>query len=372
MIHRYPLNTILILYCTILSATINAKELQHPGGLHTQSQLNAAKTKINAGDKTATTAFKALIKQVDINLKRTPHAVVDYNVPGYYTDAQGHRDAMSRLSQDGWAAYSCAVAYQLTSDKNRSQYAEKTIQILDAWAVTNKKTSNADGDLAMADAGTSLIFAAELMTSCDQWTIKQRETFKGWIKNVYLPSCEKIVNRKNNWGDWGILGCIASYYFLDNVDALDKYISQIKPKIDLEIAADGSMPHETKRGKNGIWYTYFALAPLTSACQIALNARQIDLFHTKGSDGAGIEEALDYMLTYCHNPRSWPHYKKENLSLPTQGNWPGNLYEAMSGIYARKDYKEWIKKARPIMVYGHHYAWTVPTLLQTIPPHCTD
>jgi len=41
--------------------------------------------------------------------------------------------------------------------------------------------------------------------------------------------------------------------------------------------------------------------------------------------------------------------------------------EAMAGIYKNKDYEEWMKNSRPVMLYGHHYAWPVPTLLRTEP-----
>ncbi len=122
-----------------------------------------------------------------------------------------------------------------------------------------------------------------------------------------------------------------------------------------------------RRGRNGIWYTYFALAPLTAACQVAANARGVDLFHYKGADGAGIEEALDYLLRYSREPGEWPHCKGEDLALPGKRQWPGNLYEAMSGVYGKREYEAWIANARPIMVRGHHYAWAVPSLLRTAP-----
>jgi hypothetical protein len=129
------------------------------------------------------------------------------------------------------------------------------------------------------------------------------------------------------------------------------------------------MPAETRRDKNGIWYTYFAIAPLTAACQIAYNARAVDLFHYKGKEGAGIEQALDYLLQYSREPEKWPHYRGEGINLPQPGRWPGNLFEAMSGIYGKEEYEAWVEDARPIMVHGHHYAWAIPTLLRTVPPH---
>ena len=221
----------------------------------------------------------------------------------------------------------------------------------------------------MADAGVGLVLAAELMTDYDGWEKGQRAQFTEWLRNVYLKSCERIVGKSNNWGDWGVLGCIASHYFLDDALGLDADIERIRKTINHAIEADGHMPAETRRDKNGIWYTYFAIAPLTAACQIAYNARAVDLFHYKGKEGAGIEQALDYLLQYSREPQKWPHYRGEDLYLPKPGRWPGNLFEAMSGIYGKLEYEAWVEDARPIMVHGHHYAWAIPTLLRTVPPH---
>lgn len=354
-------------FMMIAGGVAEAQSFEHPGGLHSRSQIETAQKALAAGAQPWTAAYEKLVQQAEKGLDRSPEAVTDFNVPAYYKDAAGHKKAMGRLSKDAWVAYSCAVAYQLTSGKKKIQYADKAVQVLTSWATTNRKTSNADGDLAMVDAGAGLVFAAELMTDYDGWKKEQRAEFKKWLGSVYLKSSRHIVRRSNNWGDWGVLGCIASHHFLDDSKGLDGDIERIRKKIDHAIEAGGRMPAETRRGKNGIWYTYFALAPLTAACQIAANARGVDLFQYKGKDGAGIEEALDYLLQYSREPGKWPHYRKKDLNLPRAKGWPGNLYEAMSGIYDKKEYETWIKDARPIMVHGHHYAWSLPTLLRTQP-----
>lgn len=346
---------------------VTAEVFEHPGGLHSRNQLELVRRKIDASAEPWATACKALLGQAREGLKHAPKAVANFNVPGYYVDPEGHSKAKSELSADAWTAYSCAIAYQLMRNEERTTFADKAIQILTAWSTTNTKVSNHDGDLSMAYVGVGLVFAAELITDYTGWNTEQRTLFSKWLTTVYLKSCTNIAPRANNWGDWGILGCCASHYFLNDAKGLDDDIVEIRTKIDNEIEADGHMPKETGRGKNGIWYTYFALAPLTAACQISENARSVDLFHYKGRDGAGIEQALDYLFRYCQEPRKWPHYTEKDLSLPKPGQWPGNLYEVMSGIYGNTKYESWVKEARPIMVYGHHFAWTVPTLLSTAP-----
>ncbi len=362
---------IMIILCSISLVGVigKAQPFEHPGGLHSYKQIELARRNIASQKQPWTTAYEALIEQANRGLEKSPEAIADFNVPGYYKDAKGHRETMGRLSGDAWVAYSCAVAYQLTSNSERLKYAEKAIQVINAWATTNKKFSGYDGQLAMVDAGVGLVFAAELMTDYNGWNKEQRTAFAKWITSVYLKASTEIVERGNNWGDWGVLGCIVSHYYLDMEDSVDVDIMHIRNKINMAIASDGHMPEETKRGKRGLWYTYFALAPLTSACQIAQNAQGVDLFNYKGDDGAGIEEALDYLLRYCREPNKWPHYSGNDINPPKPEQYPGNLFEAMSGIYEKKEYEAWVDDARPIMVYGHHYAWSFPTLMHTMASH---
>lgn len=300
----YP-SLIIVTFCIFLhNRPVGAQSFEHPGGLHSQSQLESVRKFILEGDLIRIKAYNAMMEQASQGLEKLPDPPSDFNVPGFYDDAEGHRKMMGRLSEDAWVAYSCAVAYQLTEGPERIQYAIKASEVLNAWATINKKTSNFDGDLAMADAGAGFVFAAELLRDYSGWEESERAAFRKWLREVYLNSCLLISERSNNWGDWGILGCIASHYYLDDAKALDADMEYIRKKIDESIAADGHMPQETKRGKRGIWYSYFALAPMTAACQIALNATGTDLFHFKGKDGAGIEEALDYLLRYCENPEA--------------------------------------------------------------------
>jgi tetratricopeptide (TPR) repeat protein len=339
-----------------------AHALDHPGGIHTRAEFDAARKAIAAGTQPYAKAWERLTREANRSLDKSAEAVVDFNVPGYYQDAQGHRKAMGRLSRDAWAAYACAVAYQLDRSGDRNRYADKAVQMITAWAAKNKKTSNFDGNLAMATAGTGLVFAAEVIHTYEGWSEERRAVFRKWLKTVFLKACTRIAGGSNNWGDWGTLGCIASHHFLDDENGIDKDIARIRGKIDRAIKADGMMPHETRRGKNGIWYTYFALAPMTAACRIAMNARGTDLFAYKGADGAGIREALDYLFKYCLAPESWPHFKG-TPNPPRPNRWPGNLFESMIRIYPEKKWEKWIEDSRPLLIHGHHYAWAMPTLL---------
>jgi hypothetical protein len=358
------------LLCLVLQGVTAARiwSFEHPGGLHTRAEYDAARNGSAAGEKGYVKAFEALMRRARRNLKRTPQPIPRFGPPPYYSNPKKNRAMHKDLRVDAWTAYSCAIAYRLGPRGQGTQYADKAVEVLDAWARKSQGCSNAEGDLLMTYTGIGFICAAEALSDYRGWKKEQRATFKQWVKRVHLRSSVKIAGRSNNWGDWGICGSIISHHFLGDKKGVDADIVRIRKKIDASISGDGRMPAETGRGNNGIWYTYFALAPLTAACRVAQNARGVDLFHFKGKDGAGIEKALDYLLKYCHAPRKWPHYKRKDLNLPRAKSWPGNLFEAMYGVYGKKEYEAWIKDARPIMVFSHHHAWSVPTLLRLKPP----
>ena len=64
----------------------------------------------------------------------------------------------------------------------------------------------------------------------------------------------------------GRLGSILSAHLLDNANEMAENIRLVKSDLFHKIAADGHMPEETAREANGIWYTYFSLAPITATC----------------------------------------------------------------------------------------------------------
>lgn len=356
-----------MLFVWLLTApAVAAEPFHHPGGLHAQQGFDRARKLVAEKKQPTLAAYEQLLRAARKGLEREPEPVEWFNPPGYYGNPKKCLEILRHLSHDAWAAYACAVAWQLAPGAERADFADKTVAILAAWTEGNKGWRGSEGSLLMSYAGMGFICAAEAISNYDGWTDEQRSEFRTWVRTIYLKACTAIAGRGNNWGDWGVMGSIAAHYFLDDAKALDADIKRIRHKIDRAIAADGHMPAETRRGYQGIWYTYFALAPLTAACRIAQNARGVDLFHSTGKDGASIERALDYLLTYCHEPATWPHYKGKKLNLPKPTRWPGNLFEAMAVIYKKPAYAAYVKDARPLMVVGHHYAWAIPTLLPPV------
>jgi len=345
----------ILLFCLLFNFTAFAYE--HPGGMHPAKQIESVKKLIKAKSQPTFDAYRQLIGKADSSGMHEYHALADFKVPGYYIDPAMHRKNSAGLQSDSFDAYACALAYQLSGDK---KYAERSLGFLMAWANLNEKYSDFDGPLVMAYSGTGMIMAAELLLNYKKWKSTDREKFFTWVRNVYLKSCTEIRTRKNNWADWGRFGSVLCAHLLDNEAEMTENIRLVKSDLFHKIAGDGHMPEETRREKNGIWYTYFSLAPITATMYAIYNSTGENLFELKEGDRS-VRKALDYLFYYNQHPDEWKWFKNPNQGSPS--SWPGNLLEAMAGIYGVPEYVGYVEKSRPLCYPKHHFAWSFPTLM---------
>ncbi len=350
--------TLLLLSTTAFSNSASA--YTHAGGMHSEAQIQSSIRNVEGQIGTWVDARNALITLADSYANEQSNAVANFNVPGYYQDTAGHQAASSSLQQDVNAAYTNAVAYRLTGNH---VYADKAKAFLNDWAFNNHDISGFDGTLVMTYAGVGFIHTAELLRNYGGWGGKAQ--FAVWLQNVYLGKAANLIKtNNNNWGDWGNYGAISAYYYLDDTAGVNNEITRLRDKIDVSIASDGSMPHETARGTYGIWYTYFSLAPMTAAAHVAKEATGTNLFNWTSPSGKTLKSALDYLLYYVQNPSQWPHFNNPSILPSANDKWPNNLFEAMSNYYNDPAYAAYAAQKRPLMVIGHHYAWAMPTLMK--------
>jgi hypothetical protein len=350
---------ILLLSC-FLSLLIFSPSWGQSKGMHPTAQIKYVQKKIKAKEARYITAYESLLNLAHTASQHETHALEDFNVPGYYTDAEGHRKNSLALQSDAFDAYASALAYRLSGKK---QYAQQSVRFLNAWAYKNKAYSNADGSLVMAYSGTALLMAADLLKDSKEWSSKDQSQFQEWSKNVYRTACNEIRTRANNWGDWGRLGSILTAVYLNDQQEINENIRLIKSDLFTKIADDSSMPHETKRGNNGIWYTYFSLAPITASMWVAYQATGENLFALQEGKRS-VTAALDYLLYYNQHADEWPWFKGPNKGNPEK--WPGALFEAMGDIYQNQSYTDYSSKGRPIVYNIHHFAWSFPTLMPAL------
>jgi len=213
----------------------------------------------------------------------------------------------------------------------------------------------------------------------DGWDPARRSAFTSWSSTVFWNSAHAIKGRANNWGAWGTLGAVASAALVGNAPTLTEETESLRRRIAESIDATGELPEENKRTNSGMWYTYFALTPMTAAAAIVRNATGVDLFAYAAPNGRTIRLALDRHFYYALYPEEWPHPLPEGLEgelwrilypcadeieLPTVTGWPGSLFEIMSDFYQVPEWAEWVVASRPMK--GYH-AWIYVTLMRQTP-----
>ncbi len=334
----------------------------HPGGLYSQALIDSIKSNVKANLSPWKPAYDSLVAKAKWLQTEVPSAVQTFYVPAYYSGPAAHIAASALLQDDVKAAYVSAAAYALTGTNS---FADKAIEIMNNWARVNTGVGGDDSSLVMSYAGVAFIQSAELLQNYSGWNASDKAQFKSWVSDVFL---DKVANankmRTNNWGMWGVLGSISAYHYLDDPAHVRSEIDLIKAKIDAQIASNGAITEEVKRGASGLQYTYFYLAPLTAAAQVALDSEGVDLFNWVSPQGKTIKSALDYLLYYMQHPSSWPY--AANPELPSASDpWPSNLFEAMANYYPDPAYEAFAASKRPLMQTGHHYAWTFPTVMKS-------
>lgn len=352
--------------CRVATA---ASDFVHPGGLHTAKQLSMIKSRRDTQPHKQN--CDQLISQAREFLSVSPRPLENFNVPYFYFNKEASMAAKQSLSDDAFAAYTLALAYHLDDAGDAHLYADKAVEILNAWAKTNRKVSGFDGDLTACYCGVPLVLAAELLSGYSGWTSDDRELLRQWVLKTIAKSAEAIKRKNNNHGCWGLYVSLVCNHYLDDKAAFEADVSLLKRQISHMIDDKGELPAENKRTNSGLWYTYFALCPMSLSAAIATNVTGEDYFNYTDAAGRGLKPALDRFFAYCKNPEVWPYERPSGLSgavynlfypsadylkLPQPNSWPGNLYEVMNGVYQEKEWEAWLKPYRPIHS-GRGWMW---------------
>lgn len=207
-----------VLMCTVCFG----QEFVHPGMLHMTLDLEFMKAKILAGEEPWKEAWDQLKASEisSLHYKPTPFKVVD-NGPYNQPDNGG-----KEFVRDGAAAYTMALQWYVEGDK---AYAEKAIEIFNAWANTLESVVNHNRQLKVGTAGIKYLNAAEIIKyTYKGWSDKDRKAFEDMVINIWYPVITDWTPRYNgNWdaANGQTIMCIG--IFLDRRDIFDKACKQL-------------------------------------------------------------------------------------------------------------------------------------------------
>ena len=180
----------------------------------------------------------------------------------------GRNDRFLRDTRD---AYTLALAWATSGEE---RYAERAAEFIKAWVSNAHETRDACPESGGSDCVTSLVvsrnapafvFAADLISGADAWSVADDLRFKDWLVSVVLPAAS---HRTNNWGDAGTFMRIAVADYVGDVDEFDSAIDDWRSQMDM-VTALGQIPEETRRGSLGLLYTQGAISYKVAAAAIA-------------------------------------------------------------------------------------------------------
>ncbi|PWR15661.1 hypothetical protein DKT69_09725 [Micromonospora sicca] len=209
----------------------------HPGVLVSRSQLDFVRSRVQAGAQPWASAYNQMMSSWYANLSRNPapRSVVEcgsYSNPNYgCTDER----------EDAIAAYTTALAWYLTGD---GRYAQKSIQIMDAWSATITSHTGSNAPLQTGWAGSVWPRAAEIIRyTYGSWPNATR--FTTMLRNVYLPVVRNGSNSNGNWELSMMEAAVGISVFLDDQASYDAAVTRYlnRTRAFIYLPSDGTLPY---------------------------------------------------------------------------------------------------------------------------------
>lgn len=285
------MRVLFILFFLSLSLVCKA-QFVHPGMSHSKSDLEFVRAKIRAGQEPWASEWKRLQESplASLGHKPSPRAVVSrgpYNNPDI---------GATEFMTDGQVAYTMALQWYVLRDK---AYAEKAIEMINAWSYTLDSIVNHDRQLLVGMAGVTYLNAAEILKATyPGWKKADRQAFEKMVLGIWYPVVTDFVPRYNgNWDAAIIQTMLCMGIMFDRRDIFDQaydhaYKGQTNGAINNYFYPDGQC-QESGRDQG---HTQMGLGYLSSACEIAWNQGR-DLFAAYESRLAkGFEYTAKFML----------------------------------------------------------------------------
>ncbi|MGW2250888.1 alginate lyase family protein [Kitasatospora sp. NPDC001660] len=212
---------------------------QHPGVLVGARQLAFAKGQLDAGAEPWKSAFASL--QADRFASLDWQAKPRENVE---CGSSSHpNNGCSDERNDSMAAYADALQWVFTKDQ---RYADKAIQIMDAWSGAIQEHTNSNAPLQTGWSGNNWSRAAELIRySGAGWPAASVDRFATMLRTVYVPLLTPGSPRKN--GNWELIqtdALIGIAVFLDDHDLFDQAVTMWRNRLPayVYLSSDGPLP----------------------------------------------------------------------------------------------------------------------------------
>ncbi|KAF5361229.1 hypothetical protein D9757_010413 [Collybiopsis confluens] len=211
---------------------------QHPGVLVDREQLDFVKAKVNAGDQPWNQAYNAMLTEPLSSLTRNPTPTATVECGPTSTPDIG----CTNERQDALAAYAMSLAWYISGS---SQYAQKAISYMNAWAKTIRGHELSNAPLQTGWAGAAWARAAEIIRYTNAgWAASDITAFENMLENVYLPVVIQGSQSNGNWELVMLEAALGISIFLEDKNsydiAMNKFMGRVPAYIYLR--KDGDYP----------------------------------------------------------------------------------------------------------------------------------
>jgi hypothetical protein len=346
----------------------------HPGIAVTTAQLDFVKTKLAANAKPWSDAFAytktargnvvapATTGQLFSSLSYVAHPVATI-------DCVNDNNGCTAMVVDGLAAYTDALEYSLASsaDPNKDAYAQKAIEILNAWAATSTGWNGPQAQLEIGWAGDTFPRAAELIRYT--YTAPTREqtlntpALEAMLTNAWMPAVENGDATPN--GNWELAmadAMVSIGVFTNNHAAYDKGIALWRARVPAYLyqATDNNSNGQPVTPPGGKFTTPISLTcfwlgdggPGASSCTIPNSFRYTDgmaqetcrdISHVSLGlsvlSDAAVTARIQGLDLFAQQQKrlvdGFEYAAKYNLSWINSGNWPDAPCGGRPGQYGQ-------------------------------------
>lgn len=215
---HYSLFLLILFFISFSPENSSAQKFIHPGIGQTSADLEYMKKQVLAGEQPWKDAFDRLKAATNLQFEVKPHTHV---LRGSYGKPNIGGDDLSKSSD---LAYNCAIMWYITNEK---AYAEKAIEIINAWSPVIWDFDYNDAKLLAGWTGHQLCNAAEILRYTDSgWQQKDIDRFTEMLMTVYYPLMRFYYPQANgNWDGAIINSILAIAIFTDNREMFDNAIN---------------------------------------------------------------------------------------------------------------------------------------------------
>lgn len=349
--------------------------------------LAANRQAMSKGDKIHAASYKRLLSKANKLLKKAPLKVIDGDTPPtgdshdfyaigkfswpnpntpdgmpyirgdgkYNEEAFGDRFDLTRFQQTLDYVNTLSLAWFYSGDE---RYAAKARELIWVWFLDPETAMNPNMDCASALPGVyngmavGIIFSVvlietldhiKLLQASDSWDESSHRALQKWVSDYlnWLETSkfgEEEKAASNNHGTWYEAQVAAYSLFVGDTTRLKEVYTQAQKHVDTQLAADGSLPRETKRPSSFEYSVYGLRAFATLARGLALAGYNLWSFQTP--DHRSLEQGFSFLAPYILNEKTWP-FKNTGRTAGTTNSrmwkWASIAYgqPAAKRVYAK-------------------------------------